>query len=348
MAESYWGLRLHLLCTDSDDNNGDLARTDALMDHVAQPVRVVLATTFMLVVIASDAFGKLAPPSASWFTPLDEAAATAWDLPGDSDSTSHPRNEAVRPFRIIGNVYYVGASDIAIYLIVTTDGLILLDGGYADMPQQVLRNIRALGFDPRQVRILLNSHAHYDHAGGLAELKRVTGAPLYAGRGDSVLLAHGGHDDFAFGNRFLFPPVTVDHAVSDGDSIILGRSTIVAVATPGHTKGCTTWAMTVRDGDKTYHVLFICSLSIPGYDLRHLASYPTIGDDYRASIAKLRRLPCDIFLAPHASMFGLSEKMPRARAATHPSPFSDPVGCRTYLDSAEADLNRRLAEPAPP
>ncbi|HYK11537.1 MAG TPA: metallo-beta-lactamase [Gemmatimonadales bacterium] len=173
------------------------------------------------------------------------ATVAAAPLPAQTDT-------AVKPFRMIGNIYYVGGSDVAIYLIATPDGLILLDGGYRDKVPRLLISIGRAGFDPTKIKILLNSHGHYDHAGGLAELKRVTGARLYAGRGDSTILANGGQHDFGFGNRFLFPSVTVTHPVSDGDSITLGGTTIRAVATPGHTKGCTTWSVTVREGGKDY------------------------------------------------------------------------------------------------
>lgn len=257
-----------------------------------------------------------------------------------SGRTLQGQTDSVAPFRMIGNIYYVGGSDIATYLIVTSGGLILLDGGYQQMVTQDLTNIRALGFDPATVKILLNSHAHYDHAGAFAELKRITGAVLYAGRGDSTILAHGGRHDFGFGDRFPFPPVTVDHPVADGDSITLGGTTIHAIATPGHTQGCTTWSMTVREGGRDYAVLFICSLSIPGYDLRR-PPYPTIVDDYRSSIARLRGLRCDVFLAPHASMFSLSEKMARLKTVG-PLVFVDADGCRRYLDGAAEDLRAHL------
>ena len=176
-------------------------------------------------------------------------------------------SDSVAPFRVIGNIYYVGGTDIATYLIATSDGLILLDGGLPGMAPQVLTNLRALGFDPRQVREGAPQHsAHYDHAGALARLKEITGARLYAGRGDSTIWPTAGTATSGSADRFLFPQVTVDHPVSDGDSVRLGATVLVAVATPGHTRGCTTWSMSVNEGGKDYAVLFICSLSIPGYD----------------------------------------------------------------------------------
>jgi metallo-beta-lactamase class B len=206
---------------------------------------------------------------------------------------------------------------------------------------RILRNIAALGYQPGDVKLLLNSHAHYDHAGGLRRLKQATGARLVAGRADSALLAAGGHGDFFFRDRFLFPPVTVDRSVSDGDRVALGGSVLTAHATPGHTRGCTTWSLAVQEGDRTYAVMFVCSLAIPGYPLRGIPEYPTIADDYQSSLTKLRAVPCDVLLAPHGSMFGLKDKVRRMRPGKG-SPFVDPAECSEYLDGAEEDLHHRL------
>jgi metallo-beta-lactamase class B len=257
------------------------------------------------------------------------------------DSVSRSWNQPIPPFKLLGNVYYVGASDVTSFLIVTPRGLILIDGGFVETAPQILGNLAALGYQPSDVKLLLNSHAHFDHAGGLSQLKRVTGARLVAGKADSALLAAGGHGDFFFRDRFPFPPVTVDRSVRDGDRMELGGTVLTAHATPGHTKGCTTWSTAVQEGGRTYAVLFVCSLAIPGYPLRAIAEYPTIAEDYQSSIDKVRSLPCDVLLGPHGSMFGLMGKMARGRPH-RPSPFVDPVACRAHLDRAEEDLHRRL------
>lgn len=156
-----------------------------------------------------------------------------------ADPTSRSWNQPVEPYRIAGNLYYVGASDITSYLITTPEGNIVLDGGFAETAPMIAANIQKLGFKVEDVKILLSTHAHFDHAGGLAELKKRTGAPLYAGAADADLLARGGNGDFAFGDKLQFPPVQVDHPVHDGDRVSLGGTTLVAHATPGHTRGCT-------------------------------------------------------------------------------------------------------------
>jgi metallo-beta-lactamase class B len=249
-------------------------------------------------------------------------------------------NRPVPPFRIAGNLYYVGAKEVASYLITTPAGHLLLDSGFAETVPQVERNLKALGFDPKDVRVLLNSHAHYDHAGGLAALKRLTGAKLYASTADAPQLERGGLDDFAFGDRFPFEPVTVDRRLADGEVVELGGTRLKALVTPGHTRGCTTWTTPVREGDAAWNVVFLCSLTAPGYRLVGNPAYPRLLDDYRASIARVRALPCDIFLAPHGSFFDLEGK--RARLGKGPNPFVDPGALRRHADEQAAALETEL------
>src|SRR5919106_6209704 len=162
-----------------------------------------------------------------------------------TDDASRAMNQPVKPYRVIGNIYYVGASDVSAFLITTPDGHILLDSGFLETVPQIKQNMAQLGFRLEDIKILLNSHAHYDHAGGLAELKRLTGAKLMTSEGDIPLLASGGKGDPNFGDRFSFEPVKPDRTLRDGDKVELGGVTMVARMTPGHTKGCTSWTMKV-------------------------------------------------------------------------------------------------------
>jgi metallo-beta-lactamase class B len=261
-----------------------------------------------------------------------------------ADPADRARNQPVEPYRIAGNLYYVGASDMASYLITTPEGNILLDGGYVETAPQIEANIRKLGFQVEKVKILLASHAHYDHVGGLAELKKKTGAPLYAGAGDVDLLARGGKGDFALGDRGLFPPVQVDHPVHDGDPVSLGGTTLTAHATPGHTRGCTSWSMQVEEGGKRYDVVFVGSTSInPGVHLAGKPSYPGIAEDYAKTFRVLKSLPCDIFLAAHASFFNGLEKAARLKQGGV-NPFIDPQGYRDYLTASEKAYGEQLAK----
>jgi len=186
---------------------------------------------------------------------------------GQGDPTSRAWNQPVPPFRIIGNLYYVGATEVCSFLITTPQGHILLDGGFVETAPQIERNLSQLGFKLADVKILLNSHAHFDHAGGLAELKRESGAKLVASARDAELLRNGGHGDFRFGDTLSFPPVDVDQIIGDGESIELGGQKLTAWLTPGHTKGNTTWVTKISDGSKNYVVVFAGSPTALDYPL---------------------------------------------------------------------------------
>jgi metallo-beta-lactamase class B len=232
---------------------------------------------------------------------------------GQADEVSRSWNQPVKPYRVIGNIYYVGASEVTSFLIVTPKGHILLDSGFFETVPQIKQNVAQLGFRLEDMKILINSHAHYDHAGGLALLKELTGAKLMASQADSALLANGGKGDFHFGDRLSYPPVTADRVLRDGDSVELGGVTMTAHLTPGHTKGCTTWTMKVKEGLKLYDVVFydvvfIGSSTVPGYKLVDNQEYPTIAADYELTFRVLKSLPCDVFLASHGSFYSMLEK----------------------------------------
>jgi len=260
-----------------------------------------------------------------------------------ADATMRSWNQPVEPFRIIENIYYVGASDITSFLIVTPAGDILLDGGFVETAPQIEANIKKLGFRLGDVKILLSSHAHYDHAGGLAELKRATGATFYARAGDTPVLESGGHGDPSFVNAVTFPPVKPDRLLHDGSGVMLGGMALTAHVTAGHTKGCTTWSTTVNDGGKPYHVVFVCSTSVlPGIKLLDNRNYPTIARDYEKTFRVLHSLPCDIFLASHGSFFELTRKHKELLRGRKPNPFIDPEGYRAYVERSEAVFRAEL------
>ena len=263
---------------------------------------------------------------------------------GQADPTWRSWNQPVEPFRIVGNIYYVGATDIASYLIVTPHGHILLDGGFVETAPMIRDNIRKLGFKVEDVKYLLNSHAHSDHAGGLAQLKQWTGAKFVVSRADAAQIARGGKGDFAWGDKYTFPPVKADRLIQDGDTVTVGDTVLTAHLTPGHTKGCTTWTTTAEDDGHHYHVLFLCSISVPGYNVVNNANYPNIVDDYRHSFAYLKTLPCDVFLAAHASFFHMSEKRASQKANGMPNPFVDPAEFGKFLARSEQEFNAELEQ----
>ncbi len=252
-------------------------------------------------------------------------------------------NQPVEPFRIIGNVYYVGANEIASYLITSPQGHILLDGGFAETAPQIRANVEKLGFKMSDVKYLLNTQAHSDHAGGFAELKRLTHAKLLVAKADAGLVERGGHDDFAFGNSMTFPAAKVDGFVQDGETIRVGDAQMTAHITPGHTKGCTTWTTQAIEGGRSYDVTFLCSTTAPGYKLVNNAAYPTIVSDFRSSFAKLRKIHTDVFLASHGSFFHLEQKR-KEIGAGKANPFIAPDEYQQFLAASERDFEKQLRE----
>jgi metallo-beta-lactamase class B len=263
-----------------------------------------------------------------------------------ADADARAWNQPVKPFHVIGNIYYVGAKEISSFLIVTPRGDIVLDGGYVQTAPQIEANIRTLGFHLKDVKILLNSHAHMDHAGGLAELKRATGARLYASVASARSLESGGHGDYALGDDYTFPPVTPDHLLRDGDTVSLGGTTMTAHLTPGHTKGCTTWTMNVEANGKRYPVVFACSTSVlSSVRLVNNPRYPGIAQAYEKAFRVLHSLSCEVFLGVHGWEFDLTAKRQALAAGMKSNPFIDPAGYRAYVNRSQAaflkDLHRQ-------
>ena len=248
------------------------------------------------------------------------------------------------PFRIIENLYYVGTEGLASYLIVTPQGNILIDGALPDSVPQIEANVAKLGFKTADIRILLNSHAHYDHSGGLARLKQDTGASLAAMEGDVSALEGGfylGSEDV---EALRAPPVKVDRVLHDGDTVELGGSQLRAHLTPGHTRGCTSWGMTARVGGETYEVLIFCSASVAANRIAPPLQYEGIVADYRSTFAKAKLMKVDVPLAPHPEFFALLEKRDRMRSDPSRNAFIDPDGFAPFIAATEAAFEKALAE----
>lgn len=261
-----------------------------------------------------------------------------------NDEQGRLMNQPVEPFRIIGNIYYVGASDVTSFLIITRKGHILIDGGYAETAPQIKRNISKLGFRLEDVKILLNSHAHLDHAGGLAEIKDLTGARLFASQADSLLLANGGKGDFSFGDRLSYTPVRADKILRDNEKVKLGEMTLKANLTPGHTKGCTTWTTAVFENKQKYNVVFVCSTTAPGYRLVDNQNYPNIAEDYQKTFLKLKKIKADVFLASHGNFFDLENKLKKLQTGVAVNPFIDPQGYKDFINKTEQAFQEKLYE----
>jgi metallo-beta-lactamase class B len=261
------------------------------------------------------------------------AAVTAIGVSAQSADERKAWNQPVEPFKIVGNVHYVGAAGVSAFLITTPAGTIVLDGGLPETAPQIAANISTLGFRITDVRVLLNSHAHFDHSGGLAELKRLSGATVVASAGDAAML-RAGHAGS--------PAVAIDRVVADGDTVELGGTTLTANVTAGHTKGCTTWTTTTVEEGKRYDVVFHCSTSVVDR-LVDNREYPQIVADYEASFRKLRAMKADVFLAPHPDFFNLQEKRRRMRPGAA-NPFVEPGEFSRFVERSERQFRAQLAK----
>jgi len=249
------------------------------------------------------------------------------------------------PFRIAGNLYYVGTYDLACYLIVTPAGNILINTGLADSAAQIRSNIETLGFRFSDTKLLLATHAHFDHVSAMAEIKRLTGARLAATEPEVALFESGGKTDFRFGEdqTAWFPPVHVDEKLHDGQKVGLGGTELTAHLHPGHTKGAASYEFTVHDDTRDYRVLIANLPSInPGVTLVTNAKYPNILADYAHTLAALKAMQPEIFLASHASQFDLHRKH-QPGDPYQPARFVDPSGYRAALDQLQAAYDAQVA-----
>jgi metallo-beta-lactamase class B len=244
------------------------------------------------------------------------------------------------PVKIADNVYYVGTGGLSAYLIADKAGHVLIDGGLPQSAPAIAASIRKLGFRLRDVKILLINHAHFDHSGGLAELKRLTGARLLASAGDKPDLEKG----MTEGRPTLlsYPPVKVDQVIGDGGHIRLGKIDLTTLLTPGHTKGCTSWKLRTAVGRKPVTMLFACSLSVAGQDLKGGPAYPNAVADFRATFAKLRAEQADIFVNFHPDAFDFAAKAAKLKAGD-PQAFVDAGELKRRLDASEKQFDKELA-----
>ena len=254
-----------------------------------------------------------------------------------------PYSQPEEAFRLVGNIYYVGAKNIASYLVTTPQGHILIDTGTTEMTPVVTASVEKLGFKLRDIKIMLSSHAHFDHIGGHAAMKAATGARVMAIRQDAEAL-EAGKDLSPLGDEGWMP-VKVDRVLKDGDTVTLGGTTLHAVWAPGHTPGCTVWRTSVPDGGRVYSVaIFGCGAPNAGVALIGNQRFPTLADDARATIRKLKMLRPDIYVTGHPQML-FAGKVERMKAGERPHPLIDP-GSRawtTMLEDAEAALEKRVA-----
>ncbi len=270
-------------------------------------------------------------------------AATAPLLLGAADPPAWTRAQA--PFPIAGPITYVGSEGVAAYLIKTNAGAILIDGTLAENAGMIERNVIAAGVQPRDVKLILVTHAHFDHAAGVAALKRATGARVVAGARDVPALETGVPPGETSYGVIRFPPVHVDRSVVDREKVTLGNVTLTARATPGHTPGCTTWTMQIPAKPRPLDVVFPCSVSVAGNRLIGNRAYLGIVADYRRSIAMLGTLHADIVLPSHPELADVIAKGKR-RQAGDTTAFVEPMLLPKIVAKARTAFDADLAKQA--
>jgi metallo-beta-lactamase class B len=247
-------------------------------------------------------------------------------------------------FRIAGNLYYVGSKGLASYLVTTPQGHILINSDLEANVPLLRTSVESLGFKFSDIKILLISHAHWDHDAGSALIKEQTGAQYMVMDGDVAVVESGGKSDFQYGNdpETMYKPAKVDRTLRDGDEVKLGDSVLIAHLTAGHTKGCTTWTMKVKEGTKTYNVVIVGSPNInPGYKLVDNKLYPQIAEDYEKGFRVLKSLPCDLFLGAHGSYFDMETKYQRFKGGLATA-FVDPDGYKSFVTQKERAFRTEL------
>jgi metallo-beta-lactamase class B len=288
------------------------------------------------------------------FAALGLGAADAPKLPeprptADYQAMFDSWKQPVPPRKLVGPIHYVGTLGVSSFLIVTPQGHLLLDTGFADTLPQVLASIEALGFKPADIKFILSSHAHVDHVAGHAELKRLTGAKVVASAGDRRILESGGKDDYfatLTSREFAgYEAVKVDQVIGDYERLSWGGVTLTAHLTPGHTRGATTWTMEAAEGDKTYKVVFLSSVSInPGTRLKQKPSYPEIQRDFDQAFTRLKGLECDIFFASHGGQFAMYEKFEKLDQGAGVEALVDKEGWRRAIATAEFAYRQLLRQ----
>lgn len=292
-------------------------------------VRIALLAAIAASVLPSRLLAQSADPLVEPY-PADRCSSCAgWNLPQE-------------PFRVHGNTYYVGTRGLSAILITGGEGHVLIDGGLPDSAPLIIESIRSLGFDVEDIELILNSHAHFDHAGGIAALQRASGARVAAVAASAVVLERGGSgiDDPQHGLAFDFPSVSVSDILTDGQTLRVGSLSLTAHLTAGHTPGGTTWSWRSCDAERCLDLVYADSqtpVSRDGFRFSDSSTYPSAVADFERGFAVLEQLPCDLLITPHPGASSLLD-----RASAGPDSLVDPEACRRYAASSRQQLQRRL------
>jgi len=246
------------------------------------------------------------------------------------------------PFRIVGNLYYVGTYDLGCYLITTPQGNILINTGLVESVPMIKAHIEKLGFKFTDLKILLATHAHFDHVAGMAAIKKMTGAQLMTEEQDAAVMEDGGNSDYSFGGKgSTFPPVKPDRLLHDHDTIKLGNTRVTVLHHPGHTKGACSYLVDVKDDQRTYRVLIANMPTILDTTYPAMPTYPTVADDYAKTFDAMRKVSFDLWVASHASQFKLHSKRKPGQPYS-PEVFADRPGYDKELDNLYQAYRRKF------
>ena len=274
------------------------------------------------------------------FVSLMFSAVQALAQGGERGADGRRISERVKPFAIVGNIHYVGGTDMTVFLITTTEGHILIDSTYERDAPWIRQNIEELGFNVRDIKFLLNSHAHADHIEAHSLMKELTGAQVVMSEADGATLAEGGR---IVDGTPRFEPVTPDRFIRTGDTVTLGGTTLTAHVFPSHTRGATTWTTVVEDGGQRSNFVFWGGLGGVRQPFVNNTEWPTIAEDYADTLHRARQLSCEFFTQGHTEGFGFIDKMNRLLQGDQPNPFYAPQECREGLEQRERDFQAQLA-----
>ena len=296
------------------------------------PIHLVTAAALSTATVQAQSID-----SARAYTPAECPDCATWNVPA-------------QPVRLFGNTYYVGTRGLAALLVTSPNGHVLLDGGLPESAPLIAANIRALGFRVEDIELIVNSHAHYDHAGGIAALQRASGGSVAASPATAPVLRTGrsGRDDPQYEVALAYPAVPNVRVIADGDTLRVGPIAIVAHFTPGHTPGGTSWAWTSCESGDCRTFVYADSqtpVSADGFSFSRNTTYPTAVSDFERGFAVLERLPCDILVTPHPGASRLWQRL-EARERGAADAWRDPEGCRRYAANARQRLAERLAKEA--
>lgn len=333
MMRSQFALMLRL------DENRLMTKGDVMVSKQAIAIHLLLAVLGMIVLFHRPSLAAAEGPQEA--APIEARADV--DVPPFWLTMFPKWTEPIEPFRVVGDVYYVGSRGLAVFFLPSDEGHILIDAGLPGQGRYIADQIEALGYDPSDIRYLINTHAHFDHSGGFSELKAITGADLLMSAADAVAAEQGVYLGSEEVRDYRMPPVSIDQIIEDGHTLTLGPWSLKAELTPGHSPGCTSWRFSVEEDGKPLDVLLFCSATIAANRLVSPPQYAGIIEAYQSTFDKARDWTPDVFLANHPEVFLMEDKVERLETEGH-SVFIDRTSFPKYIEAKERLFQTALAQ----